>query len=204
MDGIKKLIDEDRLEEAKDKITQLENRLTEEKAKHTQMMLIEQIRELKKLYIMKNQPNASEIERASNVSIPAITPRFESNERKQHVKNLRAQSLEPLKCIEATLENCTDIDVLDIQCEHSLLLVNVRNSKISCKAQQIRLIGCSNVILEAFTETGIFLQESTSILISQSPRFSELVGNNYKLVNDFTCPFSDENYRFEEPHAFDH
>lgn len=196
MSGIRKLIEEGQLDKAKNEIFGLEAELSREKSKHVRMSLLKQIQELKQLYTSRITPDTSCIEGASRASVVELASTFQSNASKVFLRDLKAEVLDPFDCVEAKIEDCAGIKALNIICKTSLLLQNVTDSDIRCCAQQIRLINCKNVRLEAFSETGVFLQDSSSITVSKSDiSYNSSVENKFNEVYDFSCPYGSVNYQ---------
>ena len=197
MNKARDLIERGNLKEAKNIILELEQKASHEKSPYSQQLLLSQIHELKSLYVSKENVINFEFVTLEQREVINTKINFESNNKKIHKKDLEAVVLEEIECNEAKFENCIGIEVVKIKCKQSLLLINIRNSRINCFAHQIRLINCENVTLTAFSATGIFLQESAKITIRKNLDYEGVIPNNYNHVSDFSDPFGESNYILE-------
>lgn len=195
MEKVKELIDAGDLEAAKRFIIDKEAELSEEPSVHAQCLLKRQIVEMKNLYLSKMEIALGNTKERGSIDIDIYRPVFERSNRKCVISNLNHTKVGYVNCSEAKIENCSGIAVELVDSANSILITNVKNSEIKCRASQVRLIGCQDVSLILFTKTGVFLQDSKGIAIR--PLSSES-GNLYKSVFDFTDP-SGHNYTVLDP-----
>lgn len=191
MDPISKLIQTNKLEDAKKKIKELENQLSEQLSAYNFTSIKNRIERLKKEYINQNIQTLNDIPNANKIYLPDNIAEFESNEQKICYKNINNKKIDKIHCLECKIEDCKYIKCEYIVCENGLTLMNVSNSEIICSVGQIRLVNSENVKLKIFTKTGIYLQNSTGIIIY---RLGNGFNNKYDIVCDFTNPLSNKNY----------
>ncbi|OAG29444.1 hypothetical protein NEDG_00577 [Nematocida displodere] len=65
----------------------------------------------------------------------------------------------------AKIENATGIVLQHLVLNTSCYLKNVSNSTLEVTAQQLRLVNCSNLIIHAYTKTGVYIEDSTHIIV---------------------------------------
>ena len=197
MQSIKNLIEKNKLEEAKEQIILIENKLSEENNSYSQRLLITQINELKNLYIIKKRGNDKlEADKKKELEIRIDLKSTEEDDilDKIHISDKKDEVFDKIECKEIKIENCRNIFTKEITCEQTFLAINVIDSVIYCNASQVRLIGCRNIELHPFSKTGVFLQDSKEIKIIGKNQNN----NNFKSVFDFNCPFGSVNYTIEE------
>lgn len=195
MNVIKQLIKDNKMEEAKSKIIELEVKLEQEQSRYQLIVLKKQIEELKNIYINNCKIYIPNIENDIKLEIKETPTIFIGNKSKFYIKNKKDEIYEQIDTIEGKIENCENIVIRNFNCKGSLLLINVINSEIECNVNQMRLINCKNVVLKIFTMTGIFLQNSTDISIM---KLNNMIGNKYKIVYDFSSPFKNINYKIKD------
>lgn len=156
---------------------------------------MKQIQELKAFYVSKSNSDVICIKNEVHHPMIELSPVFKTNDMKIHWKDLENQTVNESHCIEAKLENCKNITVEGLVCNTSLMLINVNESEIKCAAQQIRLINCNNIILHVFTETGVYLQDSTGVTVKKLDGFIIEAENKYDSVYDFSSPYDSKKFR---------
>ncbi|KAI5148889.1 hypothetical protein ENBRE01_0601 [Enteropsectra breve] len=191
MEAIKSLIKDSSLEDAKEKILKMESALQLEKSPRNKEMLIRQIKELKDLYICAVERRVENID-AKKAEHKNIEVKLEINQTKNKfsLSNIKNQKFQDIQCVEAFISNCENIEISQMKCAKSLLLIDVKDSTVECAAEQIRLINCQNIALSGHSSTGIYLEGSNGIRI--------IKGNSgLPTVHDFSSPFSTENYTLQ-------
>lgn len=191
MERIKELIAAGELEAAKRLIIDRETKLSEEPSPHVRCLLKKQIMEMKSLYLSKMEKNLNSVKERDGINVDICSQPFLGSDRKRIISSLRSVKVDGMRCSEARIEDCFEIATGVIDSENSILIRNVRDSEIKCRASQVRLIDCHCISLTLFTRTGVYLQNSGDIAIK--PLSSE-PENLYKTVFDFTDP-SGKNYR---------
>lgn len=184
MNRIKEIIGQNKLEEAKKLIEEIEKKLSEEPSDRIRNSEIKKIYELKKLYNEKIQLNTNKIIKKSyeNVFFLTKSNAFDGSKEKLVFKNLKNCEIDSCNGLEVSIEKCNNITTKEIQVTNSILIKDVRDSKIIAKASQIRIIGCENIIMIVSTKTGIYLQDSTNIKICP---LNKDIDNKYESVYDF-------------------
>lgn len=92
---------------------------------------------------------------------------------------------------EVYLENLVGCEIY-ANSEESIIITKCINCSLKCNAKQIRITNSDNIFLDAFTETGIFLEKSREIKIKNRKEDNNFCWN----VKDFSNPFSSKNYKF--------
>lgn len=200
MNIIKEIIENGNLEEAKNKIRKLEEKAADEKSIHIQASLLRQIHELKQMYISKTTINLNGLEKNNNQA-PSIKiiPEFDGNNSKLILSKVISSTIDECICTESKIEACNDIIIKGIVCKNSILIISVTESTIRCSAQQIRLIGCRNIKLDVYTETGIFLENCSNIQITEALFNNQSREKNmFREVFDFSNPNEAINYEIIE------
>lgn len=202
MDSLKQPIQNEELSQIKEKIKELENKLSLESSVYLQSSLKKQISELRDAYSSKYQFELSTIVQANkeNIKELIILPIQEDsafnsstcNSNCVNYKNLSNCKIESCNFKDITIENCESIKTDKIHCQGTLNIKNVHNSHIICHTAHLRITNSSELTLEVFCKTGVYLQDSCKITIIPTP----LHGNNCSKVFDFNCPRENKNFSF--------
>lgn len=173
---IRNAIESGDLDYAKDKIKEMEVKLTEESSLYLQSNLKKQLAILKDLYCKKLS-----IELTSTRELPRQVIHANNN-------NLDGQIVESVQSADVLIENCKFIKNEIISCSGTLNLRNVEDSRIECHCAHVRMTGCTGVELVVLRGTGIYLHECSNIRICRTGNESAVK------VFDFSSPLSSKNY----------
>ncbi|WUR04229.1 tubulin-specific chaperone C [Vairimorpha necatrix] len=192
-DKIEVEIENNNLDLAKSLIQDIEKSLLTEKSDYTRGKLQEKLNKYRHLYSQKISIKDTKYHDAQ-INIPKLQDEVilkdfavYENLNNENIKFTGIQNCTKIK----NVQTCT-FDYLEVK--ESLILEDSEDCFIKCRVKQLRIKNCKNIKFEIFVEGGISLEKSTGIFISkmESPETS----NNYKNVNDFTSPFTTENYTF--------
>lgn len=177
-------------------ILKKEEQFKEEKSEKIRSRLLNEIRNLSERYSKRNESVSLVVDKINHHFGPGMVPQASRMLGKKIITNLQNQQLAGLKCSELLIEDSKNIASQIMEVNGSLLIRNVQSSTIRSIAEQVRIKDCSNLELEIWTETGVYLENSTNISIQ--PLSCKRVGNNlYRNVIDFTSPSAvNKNYRF--------
>ncbi|ADM12110.1 uncharacterized protein Eint_081780 [Encephalitozoon intestinalis ATCC 50506] len=189
-DAVKKIKEGD-FEGARKIILEMEDGIRIEPSLYGRRVLLEKVARLKKIYNDHNRAEIGTIPFRSLTSFERRENKVDGIKDKRYIKGSRDELVTIEDCVEVVIEDCTNAVFEHFCCEKSVVLNNVKDCKVSCSAHQIRMNGCRNVELEAYTLTGVFLQNSTGIVVR---RYGGRKDNRFKNVNDFSSPFESINY----------
>lgn len=188
MQEIKKLIEHNELKMAKEKITNLEIKLSEEPSLYLQNVLKEQITDLKKLYFSKLNHvllNTKENISEKIVKIENIVNNEKTTD-KDCLKNEFDKTIESFNVIDMIIDHCKNIKINRIESTGTISIRNTSESVFNCLCKNIRILNCSNITVNMLESSNIYLQDCTSIEINCKKSKCE--------VFDFSSPFNSTNY----------
>lgn len=186
MEGdVARRVEEGDLEGAREAILSVEESIRLEPSLYGKRALMEKVARLKAIYNSRV---------AEQPAVPLKAPvQFAGRENevsgvknKVYVRGVCDEHVSLGRCSEAVIEDCSNVVFEHFRCEKSVLLTNVRDCRVSCSGQQIRMNGCENVELEAHTATGVFLQDSKGVVVRRHGSRSD---NKFDHVYDFSNPF---------------
>lgn len=190
---------ENNLSNLKAKICDMENRMANESSIQMQKTLRKQLSELRNLYSSSLNLEISDItpskceslkDNKSSNSNDVISNTQKESLSTPHFKNLSNFKIDGFDCVDAVVENCNFINSDLIKCKGTFNLKNTHNATINVHTTHFRITNSSDVILNVFSKTGIYLQDSTRIKIIpiQEPN------NNCEKVFDFNSPLENKNF----------
>lgn len=188
---ITELIEINELKKAKELIMALENKLTEESSVYTQSRLKLQISDLKEKYNSGINLNFKQVPGRIKITTDISKILSKDENKKLVFSNLKETYIPENFGPECEIEYCQGIETGLLNCENSIFISSVENSKIKCYAQQVRMKDCENVELLVFTKTGISLENCKAIKIIP---IENTVENKYNEVFDFTS-LKEKNYQ---------
>ncbi|KAH9410873.1 putative tubulin binding cofactor C [Ordospora pajunii] len=179
-------------EGARKAILKIEDSIRLEPSLYGKRALIDKIQRLKSVYNHHMPLDSAEILMAEPFLLARQENEITSADNKRYVRNMHGENVIIEDCCEALIEQCSGC-VFDYFCsETSVLLVDVKSSRISCSAHQIRLNNCEDVELVVHTQTGVYLQRCKDIVIG---RYGDSECNKFACVYDFSNPFGGGSYR---------
>lgn len=179
------------LDEVRMRILKLEDNVKLESSTYNRKVLLDLVGRLKGFY---NAYNISETPRISfkrPVEFEETRDELDRCKDKAHIKNINNEVVKLGNYIEVVIEDCCDTVFEYFECQRSVLLINVRNCKVFCRGQQIRVNGCENVDLIVHTSTGVALQDSKGIVVRG---YGDNKDNRFMDVQDFSSPLSSSNF----------
>ncbi|KAM0680988.1 hypothetical protein GINT2_000771 [Glugoides intestinalis] len=186
MKRIEEQVKNDDLDSAREAIEALELKLAEEPSQRLQEMLKTQITKLKQIYSERLDMRLEKTEEIKENKF-FVEIKFDGSEKKRVLRGLKQVFISSLQCVDLEIVDCDLIETGIIECTGTIFLRNVKNATIRSKSMQCRVFGCKNILLECFSETGIFIQESADVRIRQT--------TDCKVkVYDFSSPFENSNY----------
>ena len=189
IENIKRLIERGDFIEAKQEINKIEMILSEERSDRIRSSLIANLCFLKDYYYQKSFDPKIDLIPVDNTKVESVILTKESTPDNVRIKNINNQNIGMIDCKEFQLMDAYNITSDKITSKHSIQFINVSNSFFICYASQIRLINCDNIILKAFSQTGIYLQDSKNIVFEKSDENLN--------VHDFTDPINKSDYSFK-------
>ncbi|KAM0671342.1 hypothetical protein CWI42_091720 [Ordospora colligata] len=189
---IVKRIREGDLEWARKAILSIEDSIKLEPSLYGRRALIDKIQRLKSMYNCHAPLESTEIQMVKPFLLTRQENQIADSEKKKCIKNLHGENVGINDCCEVLIEKCSECVFNHFCSETSVLLMDVKNSKISCSAQQIRLNNCENVELVVHTQTGVYLHGCKSIVICG---YGNSECNKFACVYDFSNPFGGGSYR---------
>lgn len=184
VDRIKKLIEENFLDSAKEEIKRMENELNNENSASRVCALKRQISDLKSEYSAKIEKKQFDISENQYLIENQCKKEFLQEDKKATFDDLSDQDIKRVLSSEIKFNRCFGITTETVEC-NSLVIQECCNSKIKAVATQIRLINCSDMSLEICTKTGVYLEKCTNIKIKKLGGYDN---NEYRKVFDFTDP----------------
>lgn len=200
---IMNLIETGSLQSAQSSIHHLEKAYSSSKLLHTKKLLYTKITNLKKLFASKSTSTSQKLTTFPNKQLqPQIkithtsTPTIINNN-SITIENLKDTFIKvTMNATQIFIIKCENISTSKFECKDSVCIRDTSNSRIVCKAGQIRLMKCRDVVIEVYTETGVFIEECEGIVIRKLGwddgggrnmwervyDFSESTGRNYKVL----------------------
>lgn len=178
-------------EQARQGILEMEDRIRQEASVYNRRMLVERVRRLKEAYNNHNVVAMCEIPSRERVMLKERNVDVSVSKDKAVVRDVDGQTIQLRECGEVVIENCANTTFEHFVSRGSIFLIGVRRCKISCSGQQVRMNGCRDVELTVHTSTGVFLQESTGIVVRQ---YGDREDNRFRNVCDFSSPFENSNF----------
>lgn len=186
MKRIEEQIKNDDLDSAREAIEALERKLAQESSQRLQEVTKTQINKLKKMYSERLEIRLDKTIRKQE-NMLSVEIKFDGSAKKHVIRDLREIFIPSQKCVDFEILSCEFIETGILECTGTIFIRNVKNATVRSKSRQCRVFGCENILLECFSETGIFLEESKDVRIKQ--------GADCKMnVYDFSSPFEKKNY----------
>ncbi|CAD26486.2 hypothetical protein [Encephalitozoon cuniculi GB-M1] len=184
-------IEEGDFEGARKIILDIEDSVRAEPSLYNRKVLLEKVAKLKGIYISHNTAEAPFIPLKSRTLLGKHENEVGEIKNKKYIRNINNDLVSIKDCAEVIIEDCSSTVFEHFNCEKSVVLNNVRDCRVSCSGQQIRVNGCKNIELDVYTPTGVFLQSSTGVVIR---RYGAREDNMFAHVYDFSSPFESRNY----------
>lgn len=191
-DEIIQMIKDGDLDRARREILDVEDSIRVEISAYNRRALLNRVKMLKEVYSECSTVGISKISLKKPIQFEERSNSVNSTKDKTYVRNVSCGRVRLKNCTEAVVENCSDAIFEYFECRRSVFFMNVKNCQISCSGQQIRISNCSNIELTVYTSTGVFLQNSTGIVIK---KYGDDEGNRFENVCDFSNSFSDNNFK---------
>lgn len=182
--------DAKRLEEC---ILDLERKFAREKSGFVKKKLQEKIKCMKEAY-MGTRSQADLVPIQKKTMKVGVSPQLKANNAKVVIDGRENEHLSPPACVEATIRNCRNITVDHFVCTNSVFLERLQDCTVHSTAQQIRVTECTGITLVCFSATGVFLQDSTAILVREHKDANKSGVNRFSNVCDFSDPCGASNY----------
>lgn len=189
-DAIRKIKEGD-FEGARKIILNIEEGIREEPSLYSRKVLLEKVARLKDIYNTHNVVETPIIPSKNHTLFKKQENETDGIKNKRYVKDANNGVVAIEDSTEVVIEDCCNTVFPHFSCEKSVVLNNIKDCKVSCSGQQIRMNGCQNVELEVYTLTGVFLQSSKGIVIK---KYGTKENNKFEDVYDFSSPFESRNY----------
>lgn len=195
MDGAEPSYNDDDLRMLEETVSDLEGKLASERSSFFKMKLQSQIKTLKETYNKHRKPLDLRAKEKSCMQVHVDRKGAAISSKKLSISNLIGDRIRPGDCVEALVADCKNTVLDYFECQNSVVLENLHECIVCCLAQQIRVTNCSKVKLSCFSYSGVFLQDSSDIEITEykHPDISNSF-NKFDNVYDFSDPCSSRNY----------
>ncbi|KAL0265567.1 UNVERIFIED_CONTAM: hypothetical protein PYX00_011279 [Menopon gallinae] len=167
MDGTEPPCSEEILRNLEETVSGLEQRLASERSGFLKMKLQSQIAALKETYNRHRKPLDMVAREKHVVQVHMSRGGAATSSKKLCISNVVEGKIKPEDCVEAFVTNCRNTVLEYFECQNSLVLENLRDCTVCCLARQIRVTNCFRIKLSCFSYSGVFLQDSSDIEISE-------------------------------------